>query len=157
MTTPINNKSKKRIFWFEDDTNSLSDYCHVLCEKYEVFIGAHEELIKVKRDNPFNLVLLDIMIHRDSFDSQIKKFVKNIEFENVHWEQVGVEFLKRLRKSEYESYGFQKDVPIIAATAVVDSATRRAVEDLGVNDFLVKPFTMYHFKLSIEKALTITL
>jgi CheY-like chemotaxis protein len=145
--------SEKKIFWFEDDKHLLAAHLEKLQKKYEVIIGAHWELIKKTRQQAFDLVLLDIMIHKFSFDVKNQKEVENIEFQDVHWSSIGVEFLKRMRKGEYESYGFKKNVPVIAATARVDYPTREAVENIGVSSFLVKPFTIDKLKTSIEKVL----
>lgn len=151
--TAKNTKFKKRIFWFEDDAHSLSDYYEKLSQEYYVSIGAHRDLIEQKRDYSFDLVLLDLMIHKSSFEYKSNKEVKNISYDETHWSIIGVEFLKRLRKGEYESYGFPHDIPVIAATALVDSDIQETVEHMDVNDFLVKPFTIDKLKVAIEKAL----
>jgi len=153
VTAKKNMTSKKKIFWFEDDKHLLEAHFKKLQKKYEVIIGAHWELIKKTRQQAFDLVLLDIMIHKFSFDVKNQKEVENIEFQDVHWSNIGVEFLKRIRKGEYETYGFNKNVPVVAATARVDYSTREAVENIGVSDFLVKPFTIDKLKISIEKVL----
>ena len=152
MTTK--EKSKKRIFWFEDDAYSLGDYYKKLNQEYNVTIGAHKDLIEQKRDYSFDLVLLDLMIHEKSFiyDSK-EELVKNIEFKGINWAEIGVEFLRVLREGKYKSYGFHKDVPVIAVTAHVDSDIQGTVEGLGVSDFLLKPIAMDKLKISIEKAL----
>ena len=148
-------KTRKKIFWFEDDAYSMEEHYKELKEKYDVLIGAHKELIEQKRkENHFDLVLVDLMIHKYSIDSETQKELTNISFTGIHWTKIGVEFLKKLREGEYEFYGFRKDIPIIAATASVDSATRKTVEsDIGVEDFLVKPFPIDRLGVSIERVL----
>jgi response regulator RpfG family c-di-GMP phosphodiesterase len=154
MTTKENEKSKKRIFWYEDDAHSLEDYYKKLSQEYNVSIGAHKDLIEQKRDYSFHLVLLDLMIHENSFKYDSKEeLVKNIVFNGINWAEIGVEFLRLLKEGKYESYGFPKDVPVIAVTAHVDSDIQGTVESLGVSDFLLKPISMDKLKISIEKAL----
>lgn len=153
MTTKENKKSKKKIFWFEDDAYSLVDYYKKLNQEYDVSIGAHKDLIEQERDDSFDLILLDLMIHESSFEYESNTEVKNISFNGVHWSIIGVEFLRRLREGEYQSYGFPKDIPVIAATALVDSDIQEAVQNMNVNDFLVKPFTIDKLRTSIEQAL----
>ncbi len=157
MTTKKSVKSKKKIFWFEDDAHSLTDYYKKLTIQYDVSIGAHQDLIEQNRNYSFDLVLLDLMIHESSFKYDSNEQVKNISFDGeggkVHWTEVGVEFLRRLREGEYETYGFPKDIPVIAATARIDSPTQETVKTLGVNAFLIKPFTMDKLNASIEQAL----
>ena len=153
MTSKNDKKTKKRIFWFEDDAHSLIDYCEKLSQEYNISIGAHKDLIEKKRDDSFELVVLDLMIHEFSFEYKSNKEVKNIRFDGVHWSIIGVEFLKRLRKGEYELYGFPKNIPVIAATAIVDSPIKESVENMDVDDFLLKPFTIDRLKSSIGQAL----
>jgi CheY-like chemotaxis protein len=157
MTSKKNSKLKKKIFWFEDDPYTFKDFYEKLNKEYEVNIGAGKYLIEKKRDFQFDLILLDLMIHKHSFKDDSNEQVENITFEEdgvrTHWTDIGVEFLRRLREGEYEIYGFPKGIPVIAATARIDSSIREIVEKLGVNKFLVKPFTMDKLKISIEQAL----
>lgn len=155
MTVKENEKSKTRIFWFEDDAHSLEDYYTNYSKDYNVIIGAHKELIKQKRKDSFHLVLLDLMIHENSlkYDSKEEMVTKNIEFKGVNWTEIGVEFLREIREGKYKDNGFPEDIPVITITAHVDSDIQETVESLGVSDFLLKPIAMDKLKISIEKAI----
>ena len=142
---------KKSIFWFEDDAHSLTIYIEELRKKYELRIGAHLELIKQTPPRPFDLLLLDLMIHNISLDFEEFKEVYNINYKDIHWTQTGVEFLRLLRKGKYESYGFSSSIPVIVATALVDNSIKENVGELGVNDFLIKPYTLDKLEASINK------
>ena len=147
---------KKNIFWLEDDPHSLKDYCEELRKVYDLSIGAHLGIIQQKRKNQFDLILVDLMIHHSSFGYGKEKEVQNIGFPDVHWTQTGVEFLRRIRKGEYETYGFKKNVPVIVATGVVNYPARDETKKHKIKDFLVKPFTIDDLEKSIEKALTLS-
>ncbi len=153
MKSPKETKSKKRIFWFEDDAPSLEDYCIKLCEEYDLTIGAHKDIIEQLRDKPFDLVLLDLMIHEFSLKPKSTKKVNNINFKGVHWTNIGVEFLKKLRDKEYEKYGFAQNIPVIVATANIEAKTKQAVESMNIESFLEKPITMDKLKIAIERVL----
>jgi len=145
--------TRKSIFWFEDDPTSLKDEVKVLKEKYDVTIGAQWGLITKSRQNQFDLVLLDLMIHHKSSDYESGEVEPNVTFPDVHWTQTGVEFLGRIRKGEYKSYGFRKDVPVIVATAVVNYPAREKTKEKGISDYLEKPFTITALEEMIENAL----
>lgn len=146
---------KKNIFWFEEDPHSLKLYIEELSRDYEVVIGAHWGLVGRKREKPFDLVLLDLMIHHNSFDFESSGEVENMEFPGIHWSQTGVEFLRHIRDGEYERYGFKKDVPVIVGTAVVNYPAKDITAELGICDFLEKPIIFESLIKSIQKALNL--
>ena len=145
--------SKKRIFWFEEDPDMLEDYSKTLREKYFLDIGAQWDAIRNTRQQPFDLIIVDLMIHRDSFSIGKGNEVENVGFDGVEWQKTGLEFLARLRIGEYKEYGFPADIDAIVATAV---ATYPAYEDAkkhGVKAFLEKPFTIEELETAIAEAL----
>lgn len=146
---------KKSIFWFEDDPESLQDYISELRKKYELSVGARWENILKPREYPFDLVLLDLMIHHKSSDYKSGEADTNISYAGIHWTQTGVEFLRRIRDGEYEAYGFKKDVLVIVGTAVVNYPAKDITSELGISDFLEKPFTFESLIKSIQKALNL--
>lgn len=140
----------KHIFWLEEDPGFLVDYFERLNRTYKVVMGAHWDLLEEHRRYDFDLLLLDLMIHISSIDYNSNEEVKNIHFPDIDWTRTGVEFLRRLRKGEYKHYGFPKSIPVIVATAV--STTREDVEQLGINDYIEKPFSIETLEDSIKKA-----
>lgn len=147
---------KKIIFWFEDDPSSLVDCCKEFRKNYHLVIGAHKGIIQRSRQQLFDLVLLDLMIHHKSCYNESKEEKTNIQFPGVHWTQTGVEFLRRIRKGEYQSYGFNKNIPVIVVTAVSDYPARDETETLGITDYFEKPVTLDHLEKSISKVFPIT-
>jgi CheY-like chemotaxis protein len=147
---------KKIIFWFEDDPNSLVDCCKEFRKNYNLVIGAHKGVIQRSRRQLFDLVLLDLMIHHKSCDYESEEEKTNIQFSGVHWTQTGVEFLRRIRKGEYQSYGFNKNIPVIVVTAVSDYPARDETETLGITDYFEKPVTLDQLEKSINRTFRIT-
>ena len=143
------------IFWLEEDPVSISDHVYVLGEKYKIEIGASWEEIQTSRQNTIDLVVIDLMIHhlREKDGDE----VENISFPNISWKATGLEFLKRLRQGEYVDYGFNKDVPVIVATAVITYPAKELAEEKGISDFLVKPFSIQELKDAIDRNVKIQL
>lgn len=149
----LKEREKKRIFWFEDDAVSLEDFHDSLQESYILKMGAHGALIKRRRKYPFDLVIIDIMIRQNSYHFKTNKLVKNISYNDIHWEKSGVEFLRHIRNGSYEPFGFMRNVPVIAATAIVDSSVKDELERLGINSYLTKPFEPDLLMWKIKSAL----
>jgi CheY-like chemotaxis protein len=149
----MTSKPKKSIFWFEDDGDALDDYSRELQKKYDIIMGATREEVLKNRDHFFDLLLLDLMIHIKSYTGHKPKKENNIMYEGVHWMQTGVEFLSRIRKGEYEKYGFKSDIPVIVVTAIL-SYPGDEMEKIGINIFLPKPVTLPQLEEAIEKILT---
>ena len=144
---------KKTIFYFEDEPELLRDHFKVLRAKHEVIISATRADIEKKRRQPVDLLIVDLMIHHSSFDEAGKE-VQNVRYPNVEWQQTGVEFLRRVRAGDYEKFGFSADIPVIAATAIVDASTREeVVEQLDAKAYLEKPFSVDKLEEAIEAIL----
>jgi CheY-like chemotaxis protein len=143
---------KKRIFYFEDEPELLRSYFKILREKYEVIVGASKELIEQPRQQPIDLVIVDLMIHPASFDEKEDK-VQNIGYADASWQRTGVKFLRLVRAGDYEDFGFPATVPAIAATAMVDNPTRDEVVELGVKAYLEKPFSVDELEEAVGAAL----
>jgi CheY-like chemotaxis protein len=146
-------RSMKSIFWFEDNADELLDYRKELEKKYDVMVGAHWDLIRQTRPYPVDLVLVDVMIHRYSFDVDTEQEVQNISFPDCDWIETGLEFLRRIREGEYQKYGFPPDVPVILATALVSYPARDQAEKLGIEAFLEKPFTIERLEMAVDRVL----
>jgi CheY-like chemotaxis protein len=146
---------KRIIFYFEDDVDCTQDIISVFNEsaEYEVLRAAHWPMIKVQRDIPFDLVIIDLMIHLFSLDESGQE-VENISYEDIPWQRTGVEFLRRIRQGEYEKYGFAKDVKVIVASAVVDQKAKQDTKDLKRSGYIEKPFTIEELQEVIRKVLT---
>lgn len=153
----MNSTMKRSIFWFEYEPDVFELYIQALKKKYDFTIGAYWELIKQKRQKAFDLVLLDLMIHANSFhyeyEENVVQKVQNISFTGVQWRVTGVEFLLRIREGGYVGYGFNKDVPVIVATGFIDSSTQKYVKELGVSKFLQKPFSIHQLESILDNNL----
>lgn len=139
----------KTIFYFEDEPELLRDYFKVLRTKYGVIVSASQEVIEQLRQQPIDLVVIDLMIHYSSFD-EAEKEVENIHYPDVGWQRTGVEFLRRIRAGDYREFGFPATAPVIAATARVDDSTREEVELLDVKAYLEKPFSVDELEEAIK-------
>jgi len=64
-----------------------------------------------------------------------------------------VEFLRLIRKGEYEIYGFKRNIPVIVVTAILNYLAED-LEEIGINIFLEKPITLLQLEEAIEKILT---
>lgn len=141
--------TKKSIFYFEDEPELLRDYFRILRMKYNVIVGASQELIEQERLQPMGLLVVDLLIHHSGFDESEKE-VMNITYPDVKWQRTGLEFLKRVRAGDYERFGFPALIPVVAATAVIDSSTREEIEGLGIKKYLEKPFSVDKLEKAID-------
>ena len=145
----------KKIFYLEDDGESVNDHYKVLREYYKVTLGAHEDLVATRRDEPFDLLILDLMIHPESSDAA-GTIAKSIAFDKVEWQRVGLEFLERIRRGEYEEFGFPIDIPVVVATAVGEYRVQeKTIGELQVraDAYLEKPFTVDALLEAVAKCL----
>jgi CheY-like chemotaxis protein len=140
------------IFWFEDDRDVSKDPVSVLQEQYNFTVGAELGLIRHERNQPFDLVLLDIMIYPNGEDDDDQE-VENIQYDGISWRSVGVEFLRDIRAGKYERSGFSRDVPVVAVTAIIEYPIIQEIEKLGISERIRKVFTIDQLKLAIEKTL----
>jgi CheY-like chemotaxis protein len=146
---------QKLILYVEEDLESLRHYFDMLRSEYDLTVGAHWELIEKRRKRPFDLLILDLMIHPRSYDLG-GKIVESISFPQVNWRQTGLEFLRRLRKNEYADFGLPAHIPVVVATAVVDYKVREEIiSDLRVEPkaYLEKPFTMDALRKAVSTIL----
>jgi CheY-like chemotaxis protein len=144
---------KKTIFYFEDEPKLLRDYFKVLRTKYEVIVSAKQAVIEQPRQHPLDLIIIDLMIHHWSFD-EAEQEVENISYLGVGWQRTGIEFLRRVRASNYEEFGFPATIPVIVATAAVDESTHEEVEQLNVKVYLEKPFSVDQLEEVVETILS---
>lgn len=146
--------SKKNIFWLEDDPDSLEEHYELICKSYNVEIGAHEELITQPREIIFDLLIIDFMIHRYSEDYKTKEEVKNINFPDIPWRQIGLEFLRRIRKGDYKKYGFNQNIKVIVITGVGNNSAKIEAEKIGIDGYLEKPVSIEELEKTITHVLT---
>ncbi len=144
-------QTKRSIFYFEDDINGVVPIVEILKENHEVIVGANWELIKKKRKPPFDLVIIDLLIHHYSIDEKNnEKQIENVFFEGIDWKRTGIEFLRRIRQGEYEKFGFPEDIPAIIASAVGDYNVYEEAHKLGINDYFEKPFIIEDIERAVS-------
>ncbi len=144
-------EKEKTIFYFEDDPYGLKDHVEILRENYEVSIGAHKNLVEQPREKAVDLVIVDLMIHLESYDLETDMEVENIKYPDVPWIRTGLKFIQRLRKGDYEDYGFPKDVYVIIATAVVDHTAKEDSKKYDISEILEKPFKIDELETAVKK------
>ncbi len=119
---------KSRILVVDDHELNLKLAREILTARgYEVAVAAcGEDAVKVARDRPFELVLLDMQL-------------PDID---------GLEVLARLR-SQPET----KDVPIVALTAQAMAGDRERFLAAGCNGYIQKPISLRTFSQEVEQYL----
>ena len=147
----MSKQRKKLIFHFEDDYNGVREVMEALEKSnYEVIVSANKKKIEINRQFPIDLVVIDLTIHHQSFERDGNE-VENIEFNGISWHRTGFEFLKRIRRGEYEQFGFPQNVPVIIASAVGDQQIKEEIYALKVSAYLEKPFTISTIKNEVSK------
>ncbi len=142
------------IFWFEDDLLSMEDIYKELKKKYNIIRGATWESIKQERKQTFDLILLDLMIHKETHVKSGKgNTIENIAFEGINWRQTGIEFLSKIRKGLYNKYGFKENVPVIVVSAVADYTAHEATEKMNIVEFIDKPVSIDDLEAAIERVI----
>lgn len=146
---------RKRILYLEEDIDSLKDYIDMLRADYHVRAGATWALVQEDSPGPFHLLILDIMIHRESY-AEAQRIVPSISFPGVDWKRTGLEFLRKLRTGAYTNFGLPANIPVIVASAVADHPTREEIRSLlkaGSGIYLEKPFTMDELEAAVSSCL----
>lgn len=118
-------KSDYRILIVEDELVLQLMLEHMLKKMgFEHFGTATKgsEAIKKATEEPFNLILMDIML-QDDID--------------------GIEAYTEIKK--------KKEVPVIYITGNTDPRNKEKARDIGYHDYLGKPITFSHLKNSIER------
>lgn len=122
------NDSRTYILCVDDDNINMFLLQHHLKDIYEIkcAVNGQECLDAVKERKP-DLILLDLMMPVMS----------------------GIDACKQLKGSEK-----MNKIPIIIVTAVLKESTKHEMFRLGVNDYLIKPFTKEQLLTSINNALS---
>jgi CheY-like chemotaxis protein len=137
----------KRVLIFDDDYESMRTLKEYIESEgdWAIELSAERSLLARLACERFDLIVLDLMIHRTSLDDQ-ERAVQNVHFEGVNWRETGLEFLRRLRAGAFrgpDDRGTPPDVPVIILSAVADESIR---ESLSGGDATVvyaeKPFRL---------------
>ena len=140
-------QGSKRILMFEDDYESMKNLAIYMEEQleWEVELTSDKDLLNRLSWERFDLILMDIMIHPVSLDANGLE-TQNVRYDNVSWQHTGFEFIRRLRKGEYnlEGQGTPSDVPVIIMSAIVDhGAIDKLMEDgVQIEGSIEKPFRL---------------
>lgn len=129
------------ILFIEDEENATVGLIALLEGKgYEVDIAEScDEAVERLRKQIYDLIILDIMI--DS--GQV--------LPNVAVREAGKELLLRIRSGGFGTLKTDKDVPVVAITAVSDLKVSEALESAGNIIILHKPITPEDSLVKIEK------
>lgn len=121
---------------------------------YVVKLSAQMDLFEHLKHDHYDMIILDIMIKPKSIDLNNEE-VENIHYDNVNWKKTGLEFLRRLRKGEYQNKsgeGTLPNVPVILLSAIADNSFMD--ESLpGTDDYIEKPFRMESLVNKIQNIL----
>jgi len=118
-------KVKPRILVIDDQDSMLKTYKAILKKSYcPVLVNNGQEALKVLANNPFSLVLLDLMMPQMN----------------------GVEVLKKIKEIDPQ-------IEVIMVTAVQDIKSAVSAIKIGAYDYLTKPFEIEDILSIIGKAL----
>lgn len=133
-------EQKKRILFFEDQIEASQFYIEALNDEgYDVTVTANEKKIFITPKEPFDLLLLDIMIKTKEHDDD-ERFEGNLHFEGIKWSETGLEFFKRIRQGDYIEYGLSKDITCIVVTAIADADVIEQLYTLKPKEIIGKPY-----------------
>lgn len=159
MNQKKNKKKKKRILLFDEDYRTMQDLKEHLEETlgWEVELTAGEAVLELLGKVRFDLIALDLMIHPQSLDAD-GEIVENVQFEGTPWQQTGLEFLRRLRRGEYQGEGARftrNDVPVIVLSSVAGTTVeKRALNDkFDLAGYVEKPFRLKTVEKQMRKLL----
>lgn len=120
----IGGDMKGRILFFDDDYASMEPLREVLEEHgYSVLLTAAEGVLTQLAHERFDLVIVDVMIHPTSLARGEEDVVRNVHYPDINWQETGLEFLRRLRRGDYEGgngQGTLRTVPAIILSATAD-------------------------------------
>ena len=155
---PDMSSKHKKILIFDEDFESMRDLKEHLEEElgYAVTLTAEASLPERLRQERFDLVLVDIMIHPKSPDAEGQEVV-NIHYDDIPWIKTGLEFLRRLREGEFTGdagTGTSPDVPVIVLSAVAsDSITAELKNHRLAQIYMKKPYRFTEILSSINSLL----
>lgn len=139
--------TKKRILLLDESYDGmlpLKIFLETVSE-YRVDLTAEKSVIETLCTQRYDLLIVDRMIAPRSLNDKGEE-VENIQFENIHWHDIGPEFVLRLRTGAFsraDSKGTEPDVPVIMLSAAVDtSIARKQKEALRLVSYMEKPFDL---------------
>jgi CheY-like chemotaxis protein len=134
--------NRKRSLIFDEDFESMRDLKEHLEQEfgYVVVLTAEATVPERLRQERFDLVLVDIMIHLKSHDSEGIE-VDNIHFNGVSWVKTGLEFLRLLRQGEFsgiDGAGTPPNVPVMILSAVASDSVATELKDQQLAQIIMK-------------------
>lgn len=119
-------RMKSTILIVDDNEDVLTTYRIVLERMGHEVTEAHDglECLGIIEESPPDIVLLDVLLPGLS----------------------GGEVCRRIKETAKT-----KDVPVIAITASMSGATRKAMEEVGADEFLLKPLNVSDLNRVIKK------
>lgn len=144
------NGQKKRILFLEDQFEASQFHIDALIDEgYNITVTAKEKLIFTPRKEPFDLLLLDIMIKAKEHVED-ERFEGNLHFEDINWSETGLEFFKRIRQGVYTEYGLLKDITCIVVTATADADVIEQLFKLEPKRVIWKPYKVETLLLEVR-------
>lgn len=141
-----------RILLFDDDYESMLPLKSELDDRgHQVDLTADAQILAALGVTKYDLVSIDFMIHPQSPAQEESGVINNVHYDDINWQRTGQEFLRRLRKGEYESgsdQGTLRNVP-----AIIISATAKSNENFGAAAFFEKPFDVEEILNTVDKLL----
>ena len=143
---------RPRILLFDDDSQQMTPFKDMLEQRgYQVELTAQESIIQRLKEERFELICVDLMIHPKT-PGPNNSTITNVRYSNESWLNTGIEFVKRLRQGSYigpNDRGTPKDVPIIILSATADPQDKN-----GADEILEKPFDPETLLQTIQRLLS---
>jgi len=119
------------ILWIEDERHRVERLGDLLREEIDCSITFSEDgtdTIQKLYEGNFNLLILDIMM---PLGGEIDP--------SIEPKRTGIEILRMIRSGKIRDKEIDKEIPVIAVTAVSNRSDKEAVIKLSVSDYLLKP------------------
>jgi CheY-like chemotaxis protein len=130
-----------RILFVEDEENAIIGACAILGSRGDAVdvAGTADEALASVRDVKYDLLLLDIMLPPGE------------ALADISFREAGKEFAAKLRAGAFGSLKTERDVPIIALTAVCDLGVLESLRKLECMEVLTKPISAEDIVKAIEE------
>lgn len=134
------------ILWIEDERNGIERFVEMLKEEVDcsiVFSSDGADAIQRLCDSDFDFIILDIMMPTgEGMPTRVTP------------KRAGIELLRMIRNGEIKDQKVDKDIPVIAFTAVSNEVDQEMIIELSVSDYLLKPVSFKTLLNAVEKVLS---
>ncbi|MFZ1771116.1 MAG: hypothetical protein WAU00_18050 [Caldilinea sp.] len=141
-----------RILLFDDDYLSMEPLKEAIEDYgYTVVLTAAQEILDQLTVERFDLISVDFMIHPETPALEGEGVIANVHYPGVSWQETGLEFLRRLRRGDYE--GIDGQGTARTTPAIILSATADPDETYDAQVIFEKPFDLDEVITALETLL----